>query len=301
MILVDFSQMVVSSVAVNFTKEHSSKEDLTGLIRHMVFSMILNLKQKLGKSYGKIILCCDSRRYWRREYFPYYKGHRSHSKDESPFDWQLVYDVMDQLKKDIAENFNYQVIDVSGAEADDVIACLTKYLSENELEEGGLFGGNPQKICIVSSDGDFCQLQKYDNVVQWNNQHKKWVSEPNPKKYLIEHIIRGDGGDNIPSVLTSNKWAEDRANNVKAARAKSITEAQFERLSTTKLDDLPENEKSNWIRNRTLIDFDYIPPEVNDAIIDAYKNYEQKGSKAKIMNYFLKHKMKVMFSNVGEF
>ena len=80
---------------------------------------------------------------------------------------------------------------VDGAEADDIIGTLVPIYARD------------QKILILSSDGDFLQLQQYgSNVKQYNPSQKKYVKSENPILELKEKIIRGDKGDGIPNMFS---------------------------------------------------------------------------------------------------
>ena len=98
----------------------------------------------------------------------------------------------------------YPVIDVDGAEADDVIGTLAEYSQENDLTEHPLFQ-EPKPFLIVSADHDFQQLQKWQNVKQWSPMRKKFVEiKDNPSQVLMEHIISGDKGDGVPNILSDD-------------------------------------------------------------------------------------------------
>jgi len=286
-IFVDLSQVVMSGVIVNLHKELSKpNSDVGDLIRHMVFSTLLSFKTKFGKEYGEMILCADSKRYWRRDYFPWYKGHRKHDREKSAIDWNTVFSAINDIKTELKDNFPYKMIEVDGAEADDVIACLTKHLQSNELTGSSLFGGEPQNILIVSSDGDYVQLQKYKNVSQWNPQLKKWVKGGNVHEFIIEHICGGDTGDGIPNILTSDEWAKARAMNEDKVRQTPFKKARFEEFYENGIDACKtDEERRNYTRNKTLVDFDEIPKDLYDSIVDTYTTYKVNGSKGKLMNY----------------
>lgn len=305
MILVDFSQIVFSGVHVDLSRDlKKGSSDPKGnkqLIKHMVFMMLLGFRKRFGKEYGKMVLCADGKDYWRKEFFPAYKGHRKHDRKASTLDYSLIYESINELKDDIRENFPWVLIEVDGAEGDDVIAVLTKYTQSNELVQDGLFSDEPQKNLIISSDGDLVQLQKYDKVVQWNNQHKKWVSTANVHEYLIEHIAEGDTGDNIPSVMTPDQWAVDRSAGVKPKRQSSLKASLVRDLTLNDpMQILPKNLHGNWFRNQKLIDLEFIPTEIQDKILDTYKEYEVKSSKTRLMNYFMQNKMAKLLSEIGD-
>lgn len=294
-VLSDFSQTVISSVAVH--ADEFKGENTKDLIKHIALNQILALKKKFG---GTQILCCDSRSYWRREQFPYYKGHRKHAKEDSTLDWNMVFETINELKEELKENFPYMVLEVEGAEADDLIACLVKYFDENELENTGLIE-EPQQIIISSTDGDFQQLQKYRQVQQWNNVQKKMIKCKNPKMHLIEHTVTGDDGDNVPNICTGDWWAKARADG-ESTRAKSFMKARLQDFYNKGIDACKdEEERRNYRRNEMLVDLDCIPESINSRIVSAYLNYEIKGSKSKIFNYLTAHRMKQLMSSYSDF
>jgi hypothetical protein len=64
-----------------------------------------------------------------------------------------------------------------------------------------------EDILIISSDGDFLQLQQYNGksnytIKQYNHAKKKFVVSENPLEELKEKIIQGDKGDGIPNIMS---------------------------------------------------------------------------------------------------
>lgn len=294
-VLVDFSQAVISACAAQ-AKELKDNTEAKSYIKHIILSMILNWKKKFN---GKMILACDADTYWRRDEFPYYKGHRKHENTEF-LNWDLVYETVDEMKAELKEYFPYVVLEVDGAEADDVVAIMTKYFQENDLVNTGLID-EPREVVIVSTDGDFQQLQKYQGVSQWNNVQKKMIVCDNPKQYLIEHLARGDGDDNVPSVTNGDDWAKARADGV-PTRAAPFKTARLSEFYHKGIDAcLNETERRNWKRNELLIDLDSIPERINTKVLFAYLNYEVKGSKTKIFNYLTKNRMRFLMGSINEF
>lgn len=296
-ILSDFSQMMISSFAAQ--AKDLKDGDTKDLIKHIALNQLLALKKKFN---GRMILCCDSKSYWRRDEFPYYKGHRKHhrEKDNSFLDWKLVFETLDELKTELVENFPYMVLEVQGAEADDIIAVLTYYFDENELVNTGLIE-EPDQIIICSTDEDFQQLQKFRNVQQWNNVQKMMMVCKNPKQFLIEHICSGDTGDNIPNIMTGDWWAKARADN-EPTRAKAFATARFKDFYNKGYDACTnEEEQRNFRRNEKLIDFDFIPKAIYNEIINSYLRYEIKGSKAKVFKYLQDRRMKLLLASAQDF
>jgi hypothetical protein len=296
-ILVDFSQTVISACAAQANDLRNSG-DTKNYIKHIALSMLLSWKKKF---HGELIIICDSKNYWRKQEFIYYKGHRHHEKKDNNFiDWDVLFETLNELKEDLKANFPYKVIEVEEAEADDIISILVKYYQENELVNTGLIE-EPDEIVIISTDSDFQQLQKYPNVRQWNNVMKKFIVCKNPKQYLIEHIVEGDKGDNVPSVVNGDAWAKARMDNVptRAAPLKSSRMVDFYNKGIDAC--LNEDERRNWKRNEMLIDFDMIPTRINIKVIQAFIETKIEGSKAKVFNYLTKNRMKLLMSNATEF
>ena len=178
--LVDLNQVLISNLMQHLkqiSKTHEMNEDL---IRHMCINTIrANVKQFKSK-YTNVVICCDNKKYWRRDFFPFYKSQRKHDREASGLDWNMIFETLNKIRDELKQNFPYKVLDVDGAEADDVIAVLSARLSAH--------GG----VLILSSDKDFGQLQKYPNVTQYSPILKRFIKIDNPKSFIREHIIKGD-------------------------------------------------------------------------------------------------------------
>src|SRR6056300_1805351 len=124
MILVDMNQVCISNLMVSLTSTSTTISE--GLVRHMVLNSLRFYRSKFGKEYGELVLCYDSKNYWRRKAFPYYKGTRKRDREKSKLDWNEIFEVLNHIRDEIREFLPYKVIDVDGAEADDVIASLVK-------------------------------------------------------------------------------------------------------------------------------------------------------------------------------
>ena len=172
MIVVDYNQTAIGSFMAE-VRGRSDVEVSIPLLRHMIVNTIRSYKAKWGKDYGDLVIACDNRHYWRRDFYPYYKAGRKATREASGMDWNLIFESLNMVRDELAEVFPYPVIDVDGAEADDVIGTLAE-LSQTIGEPGPLFEDEiiPEPFLIVSGDHDFKQLQKFPNVKQWH-QHKR--------------------------------------------------------------------------------------------------------------------------------
>ena len=188
MILIDMNQVMISNLMVQVKLSDGIDK---GLVRHMVLNSLRMYIQKFQEEYGKeLVLCYDSKRYWRREFFPYYKGTRKKDREKSSFNWAQIFEVLNEIRDEIRHNMPYVVMEVDGAEADDIISVLTKHIAfknirlQKDMQPA-------EKVLILSGDKDFIQLQKYPWLKQYNPVMKKFVSGmswENYGKWHIDHI-----------------------------------------------------------------------------------------------------------------
>ena len=280
MILIDLNQVLLAGLMAQIANQKGKLDE--HLIRHMVLNIIRNHVKNFKNEYGEVVLCCDNRKYWRKEYFPFYKANRKKNRDKSDLDWHMIFDMLAKFKVELKENFPYKVLDVEGAEADDIIGTLVPRHAPHE------------KILILSSDGDFLQLQQNHNVKQYNPSQKKYVVSPNPIMDLKEKIIRGDKGDGIPNIFSPGDCF------VRDLRQKPITKAILDKMLQEAWTDQNETIKANYMRNATLIDLSFIPVEIKEKIIN---NYEETvpAKRNKLLNYFIEHKLKNLMEVIEEF
>jgi len=281
MILLDYSQIALSNIIVQ-------KVDSEELIRHMILNSIRMYNKKYRDEYGQMVICTDGFNTWRKEYFPQYKAARKKNRTESNLDWNEIFRVLNQIREDLANHFPYKVVHMEGCEADDVIGALTIDSQE--------FGKN-EPIMIISSDKDFIQLQRYSNVKPFSPIQKKAVSDPNPRKYLFEHILKGDKGDGIPNILSGDNTFVDEI------RQSPMTAKKIEHFAhnADKLDEVMTTEEfRNFQRNKTLIDLHDIPSDRFQSIIDNYNN-QKPAMRMKVLNYLVKNRCNNLIESVEEF
>ena len=283
----------------DFEKGKDTKE-MINLLRHTLLNTLLSDKQKFGKEYGQIVMAIDSREYWRRDYFPQYKGARKKKREESKTDWKSIFDIATQLRDEFREVFPYKYVLVDKCEGDDIIAVLSKYSQTNELATVGLMDDEPQRVLIKSNDGDFAQLHKYKNVRQWNPILKKFV-KPAAKHALLEKCLVGDVGDGIPNIKTHDNFFMEEGGRQASitSKIKAAAIAQFDAGQPVVFGD--QTMDRNYSRNRNLIDFDFIPDHIDRKIIDIYTKAVPVRDKGKIFNYLIANRCKLLMSRIQEF
>ena len=297
MILLDYSQVALANIFhfQSDLKKSSANTEAVNIIRHAVLTGIKYYKKMYGSKYGDIVLCCDGKEVWRKDIFPYYKAGRAKARQQSDLDWKLIFDTISSIRVDIKENFPYKVLHLDHVEADDIIATLCKWTQENEFVDHGIFE-EKQPVLIISSDGDFKQLHKYDNVRQWSPIQKKYVVCSDPQRHLMEHIAKA-GDDGIPNVLSA-----DDVLVTEGVRQTKMVSSRLEKFAEYGRDAcLNETEKRNWDRNNQLINLDMIPPTITEQIVDTYVSGTPKGDKMSIYNYLVKHRCRLLLDELEDF
>lgn len=287
MILVDLNQVMISNLMMQIGSKKASVEE--DLVRHMVLNSLRLYRKKFGEKYGELVICCDDKNYWRRDFFPYYKAHRKKDRAESGLDWHMIFEVLNGIRDDLKEKFPYKVIQVDRAEADDVIASLC-----HEYGDLGVTNGSAP-ILILSSDKDFVQLQKYANVEQYSPMQKKFINCSNPARYIHEHILRGDRGDGVPNFLSADDVF------VIGKRQKPLSTKKIDAWNGMSPKDFCSDEMlRGYKRNQQLVDLDFVPDYIQEEVIDIFDNYKLNG-RDKMFNYFVQKRLKNLMEVIQEF
>jgi len=279
MIVVDMNQISVASLMMHL---HMNKGELEeDMVRHMILNSVRMYRTMFNEDYGEIVLAYDSRAYWRKEIFPQYKSNRRKNREEDDKDWDSIFGVLNSIKEEIKEFLPYKVVEVYGAEADDVIATLCKHYQS-------------EKVMIVSGDKDFIQLQKYDNVKQYSPITKKLVDGVDPKVYIKEHVLKGDKSDGVPNVLSPDHTFTDEL------RQRPLTSKKLESILAQDIDELDDEIKRNYQRNDKLINLDNIPKTLESEILNSF-NEASYGDRSGLLNYFIEKRLTSLTENIGEF
>lgn len=293
MIVVDYNQTAISSLMANLAGRRDVEVNIP-LVRHMIINALRSYRKKFGPEFGDMVIACDNRHYWRRQYFPNYKANRKKSRDESGFDWNSIFEALHLVRSELTEHFPYPVIDVDGAEADDVIAVLAEY-SQTMNNDGLMPSAEP--FLILSGDHDFQQLQKWDNVKQYAPVQKKFCKlKESPEAVLMEHIIMGDKGDGVPNILSCDDTF------INGDRQRPIRKDKLAEWKTQKPEEFITSDEMwrNYQRNRELVDLSRIPEDIKESIIDSYE-MQKGGDRSGLLNYFIANRMTQLIELVDEF
>lgn len=282
MIIVDLNQVMLSNLLMQLGN-HTNAQIEENMVRHMILNSLRSYRVKFGAEYGEMVIACDNTNYWRKKVFPYYKANRKKAQEKSDLDWKAVFECLNKIRAELKEFFPYRVIDIESAEADDVIATLVFSAS---LEA--------KNVLILSGDKDFIQLQVYGNVKQYDPVRKKWVTHPDPYSYKKEHILKGDSGDGVPNILSSDNCF------VVGERQRPLTAKKLEHYLKIKPTEMEAAVARNYARNEQLIDLDQVPEDIRVKVMESYYSQDNK-DRSKLMGYFIANKLRNLTEHIGEF
>lgn len=292
MILIDLQQLIFAAVMnTHFhpapTLEPGVSEDVdkVGFIRHLILNSIRNLVKTFTKEYGTPVVVMEGKECWRKHVFPHYKAKRKDQRNALPDHVKELLQASHDIKKELKTSLPYAVVQIDGAEADDVIAVLAKEAQE--------------PVLICSSDKDFLQLhQVHPFVIRQYSPIKRMLIEPEhtAKQSLMEKICTGDAGDGIPNICSpSDTFVK------KDARQKSFRKARIQEFLITGIDSCRDrDERDRFKLNQKLIDFTFIPDPLQTQIRSEYQKCAPS-TYNEFYHYLITNRLSHLASVVDEF
>jgi 5'-3' exonuclease len=198
----------------------------------MWFENIKKICKKFSVTESDLVFARDGSQVWRYAVYPEYKANRAGSDTTDP---HAPGPVFKWVNEHYHSKLASKVIRVETAEADDIIAVLTKVWSDRDL-------------VVITGDHDLLQLSS-NRVRIFQLKGWKEITATEPRKSILLKILAGDASDNIPPVFVGcgKKTAE---------RLIALPEPDF----------LAALEKKNALEqyrfNCTLIEFTQIPDTV---------------------------------------
>lgn len=197
MILIDFSHLAMRNLFTSVFNARPKKvngkfvtEDFIGMFFHQMLNSLDKINNEFNLNGNKeIILAFDDKWNWRKNVVENYKGQRKKIRKESEVNFEEFFPNLEMFKKQLTENFNFKGIQVTNAEADDVIFVLAEKVGK--------------KAVVITSDKDMKVVLSYGSKLYdpIKNKYIK-LTEDELKKWLVTHILIGDDADNIPNI----KW-----------------------------------------------------------------------------------------------
>jgi 5'-3' exonuclease len=275
--------------AVNMVSPAKGIDYMIGIAFHLIINSLRKEFRRFNADH--VVFCMDGSS-WRTNYYKEYKLNRkiayAKKTEEEKDNSRLLIEAYDDFVEFLVTNTNTTVLYNEKAEADDmVVTFIRTHPFDNHI--------------VISSDSDYFQLLRYDNVVLYDpvkditikrdgifndngkrlefnintNAKIKVVGEnkdfyPEDKWYeyaLFLKIIRGDSTDHVMSAYPGvrEKGTKNKVGIREAYLDRNGKGYNWNTFMLTKWVDHEQVEhrvKDKYEYNRVLIDFDYSPDEV---------------------------------------
>jgi len=277
MILVDLSHALHRVLWSNKTQIQDTPEFLS----HVLLTQIVSISNKLGGSKKNPVVLCMDNKSWRKDYYEQnktkfddlttqsYKGQRIKSDE---VDWKTVYGIFEDTVESLKYHSDFFVVKAEKAEADDVIAVLTKKFKHTET------------VWIVSSDKDFNQLQD-TNVHIYDPLKQQFRPKVDVETFKKIHIMIGDSSDNIKPI--------------KSRLGEKTALKMLKDLNTYLQTNFDMKERYEF--NKILIDFDCIPEDIEKSILEVYNEQTYSFNGMKLMTMLMKYKLAKHAEDINKF
>ena len=278
--------------SVHTLNPNAGIDAMSGMALHTIFNSVRKVWRRFGADHA---VFHTEGRSWRKDFYPRYKLNRKvaqlgKTETERETD-EILFEAYADIISFLKEKTNTTVLRCSTAEADDTIALFIQSHPDDEH-------------IIISTDSDFIQLLKHDNVTIYNGVSDVTMTKAgltDEKGRVLEFTVKSDSklkvGKPDPTFSPDPSWYEfamflkmirgDKSDNVfsafpgarlKGTRNKiGITEA-FEDRNTMGFnwnnfmlqrwvdeEGVEHSVKSKYEENKKLIDLEMQPDTVREA------------------------------------
>lgn len=246
----------------NFVQDDEYMEHYYRNLLYQVKQIAVSTNCKINETI--LALDCKRSEIWRKDIYTEYKANRDVARDPKYPNLRPVFnETINYILPKIEEEMGFRSIKVDRAEADDVIAIVSKYLDKVKKEN----------VVICANDMDISQLCNNNiNMVtlSGDNIRQKMFEKFQTGERLVKHkALSGDRGDNIPSVKyrkMGDKTAMKCLDN--------------EEMLTEFFENNPDSLVKFELHNK-LVDFKHIPLDIQGKILKQYLNIEKEREHSK--------------------
>lgn len=253
------------------------------MIAHLACNMMTSLSDKFGCSkVNPLVIAIDSKNNWRKDFYLENKPKDAEYKDltykgnrvkDSKFDWEAIYETVDETIDALDKYSDFQVIKIDKAEADDIIAVSSKKYSES------------QKVFIITSDKDMKQCIVPNLVEMYDPIKKIFITDVDVERFKKLHCMIGDKSDNILAI--------------RPRLGEKTAEKLYPDLDTLLATNPDMRERYSF--NERLICFDYIPEAIVRSIEEQLHKPYLNFNTMNLMDAFQKLNLVQMSDKISKF
>ncbi len=202
---------------------YASKNNPDIPVNYTVLNMMTSYLRKIGVNpQDELIIACDGKGNWRKNYEKQYKANRKKLREKSGLDWNTLYTGFNELLKDIDKGTDWHIIQLDTIEADDIASVACRYFTDKE-------------IILCSFDSDWEMLWNYPNVKIFTPLKKfggkKGAYKVPPKNFdvyqFLSNKIRKEVSDNLTNPILNEKDYENRMICVNLLELPEFVESQI--------------------------------------------------------------------------
>ncbi len=148
----------------------------------------------------QIIIACDARNCWRKDFEEEYKGNRQQKRIDSGIPFDKFYAEFNSLKDRLNSGLNWSFIEVPRCEADDIMAVACRYYFDKE-------------VILCTYDADLQQMWHYSNVKIFSPMTKKWkikLDNFDVNRLIAEKVYKETTDNMISPILNEQDYEKRR-------------------------------------------------------------------------------------------
>lgn len=213
---------------------------------YTAINMIVASLRRIGVSpFDKIIVACDGKGNWRKDFETDYKANRAELRKKSGLDWGTMYNEFNELLERIEKGTSWHTIKLDKIEADDIASVACRYFEDKE-------------IVLCSFDSDWEMLWFYSNVkifsplIKYKSNGRGSYKVP-PKNFdvykFIAKKINKEVADNLLNPILNEADYDKRKIVINLLELPDFVENQIKEV----FDNLPVKEPDlNYIRSSSI-------------------------------------------------
>ena len=127
------------------------------------------------------------------------------------------------------------------------------------------------------------------------------IVEKNPRRQLLELILKGDQSDGVPNVLSPDNSFVDGIRQT-PLRKKKIEEL-IEKLYDTYKNPYGKDEEwmRNYLRNKKLIDLTETPNSVKSKILNSFEEQDKWNNRGKVFPFLVEKRCRMLLEDIKDF
>lgn len=318
------------------SKERWNSE-FKGLFIHYVFSYMKYCKKEYSNEFGnEIVIALEGGNNWRKEIYPQYKMNRLSSKEKYNIDFEdYINPTINEIVEVVENTLPYKCVRVFGAEGDDIIATLAK-LKSKEGEKVLILSEDKDFKQLLKYENVSLFKPIHKEYMTYNP-----IDIDSHKKELLLHILLGDKADNISNIkrysefsdkfilylekngiferdvfnykkldisnLMFEKFKEEYREDEAIFKIVKFGEVSAKKFMGSSLEELKNNllknkiYAENFMLNKKLIDFDCIPDEIREKIIQEYLTINTEYDMVSLIKFFKKYECENHIKEIAYF